>query len=224
MFTSILADTAAGLSIQNGLLCSAVSLIAGLMIAFVYRRLKGGSSSFTLTLLILPVLVQCVIMMVNGNLGAGVAVMGAFSLVRFRSLPGTSKEILFIFFAMAAGLATGMGQIVFALGMCVLISAALLVFGNIRLFENDRRMKELKILIPENLDYTSVFDEIFQEYTSNAELIRVRTVQLGTMIELLYEIELKQISKEKEMIDAIRVRNSNLTISCARRQVQGYEL
>ena len=169
-------------------------------------------------------MVQMVIMMVNGNLGTGVAVLGAFSLIRFRSVPGSARDIAAIFFSMAVGLATGMGYLTFA-GMAVLAVGLLLLllsktsFGEMKVPE-----KELKILIPEDLDYTEVFDDIFAPYTSSVSMERVKTTNLGSMYELYYRIRLKDPAREKEMIDQIRCRNGNLTIVCGRCQTVREEL
>ena len=220
MFTSILTDLSEGLTIGQGVICTFSALGLGILIALVYRIQHVASRNFMLTLAILPSLVQFVIMMVNGNLGTGVAVVGAFSLVRFRSVPGSSREITFIFFAMSIGLAIGMGFVSFAFFMSI-FSIAL---QKIPLLKPSTQFKELKIVIPEDLDYTEVFTDILTTYTKKQELLRVKTMQLGSMIELLYEIELNDSMMEKQMIDAIRVRNGNLSVICARRQVNVDEL
>ena len=172
----------------------------------------------------MPAIVQIVIMMVNGNIGAGIAVMGAFNLVRFRSIPGTAKEICSIFMAMAVGLATGMGQI----AVDVIFTALLLVVNFIYLAlhfgETKRIVKELKITIPENLDYTELFDDIFEKYTTSSELIRVRTTNMGSLYQLFYHIQLKDSAMEKEMLDQIRCRNGNLEIVCGRIADNGREV
>lgn len=224
MFTSILTDLSQGLTIGQGVICTLSALGLGIFIAFVYRFQHVASRNFMLTLAILPSLVQFVIMMVNGNLGTGVAVVGAFSLVRFRSVPGSSREITFIFFAMSIGLAIGMGFVSFAVFMCLLISIFTIVLQKIPELIPSTQFKELKIVIPEDLDYTEVFTDILATYTKKQELIRVKTMQLGSMIELLYEIELKDSTMEKQMMDAIRIRNGNLSVICARRQVNTDEL
>ena len=216
MFTSILTDLSEGLTIGQGVICTFSALGLGILIALVYRIQHVASRNFMLTLAILPSLVQFVIMMVNGNLGTGVAVVGAFSLVRFRSVPGSSREII--------GLAIGMGFVSFAFFMSLLISIFSIALQKIPLLKPSTQFKELKIVIPEDLDYTEVFTDILATYTKKQELIRVKTMQLGSMIELLYEIELKDSMMEKEMIDAIRVRNGNLSVICARRQVNVDEL
>ncbi len=218
MFTSIIASVTGSLTIETALICTVVSLILGGIIAVIYMTQGTYSKSFIITLILLPALVQAVIMVVNGNLGAGVAVMGAFSLVRFRSIPGSSKEISSIFFAMVVGLATGMGYITYAVLITVIIGLALFLLSRFSFGDKKNVNKELRVTIPENLDYTDVFDDIFKKYTKNVTLTKVKTTNLGSMYDLYYEIELLDGSKEKEMIDDIRCRNGNLTIICGRIQ------
>lgn len=202
------------------LICTAVSLLLGLAIAFVFHIRREGSRGFKISMIILPVLVQAVIMMVNGNLGTSVAVLGAFSLVRFRSVPGSSKEICGVFFAMAVGLATAMGCIGFACLLTVIVGIILLCGDKLfSMFASEEKV--LRITIPENLDYTTVFDEIFEKYTQKAQLERVKTTNLGSMFELSYCVQIKGNVNEKEMIDKIRCKNGNLTVICGRETETG---
>jgi hypothetical protein len=169
-------------------------------------------------------IVQSIIMVVNGSLGMGIAAVGAFSLVRFRSVPGTAMEILVIIFDMAIGLAAGAGHILFAVLLTVLVCAALAVFHCIRFGEEKNTVKSLRIIIPEDLDYTEIFNDLFKEYTHKAHLERVRTVNLGSLYELYYTIELKDVKKEKELLDKIRQRNCNLDIVCGKMTISRNEL
>lgn len=205
------------MSIENAVLCTAVSLVLGLFIAVIYMSQGSYSKSFVMTLVILPALVQIVIMLVNGNLGTSVAVLGTFSLVRFRSVPGSSKEIAIIFFAMAVGLATGTGFLTFAAMITVMIGLVFFVLGKFSFGESKENEKDLRITIAEHIDYTEIFEDIFKEYTSKYKLQRVKITNLGSMYELEYHITLKDVKKEKEMIDSIRCRNGNLTVICGRR-------
>lgn len=157
-------------------------------------------------------------MMVNGNLGTSVAILGAFGLVRFRSVPGTSKEITSVFFAMAIGLATGMGYITFAVMVTIIIGALLLILTKSSFGEAGANMRSVKITIPETLDYTEVFDDLFEKYTKTAILDKVKTTNLGSMFELQYDVELKDNKQEKAFIDELRCRNGNLTIVFGRPQ------
>ena len=163
----------------------------------------------------LPVLVQSVIMLVNGSVGAGLAVMGAFNLVRFRSAPGTSRELCYVFYAMGIGLATGMGYIGYAVVIAVAVGVILCVLGFVPAFRIRKSAKLLKILIPEDMNYMNCFKDIFSEYLLNYRLIMSKTVSMGTLYELRYEVVLKDADKEKEFIDKIRTRNGNLSISCS---------
>lgn len=198
------------------LLCLGASLVLGIIIALVYMYRGTYTKSFVITLALLPAMVQTVILLVNGNLGVGVAVMGTFSLVRFRSVPGSASEIASIFFAMAVGLACGMGYIVYAAAFTVIIGAAMVLYKILKFGEGAAAQRTLKIIIPEDLDYSDLFDDLFAEYTKKVSLERVRTTNLGSLYELKYTVILKDAKKEKEMIDKIRIRNGNLNITCSR--------
>ena len=213
MLDSILAS---GLTLPAFLVCTAVSLVLGIATAFLSMYRSKCSQGFAVTVAVLPAIVQIVILLVNGNVGAGVAVAGAFSLVRFRSVPGTAREIGVIFLAMALGLATGMGYVALAAVFFVIIAAVLLLLT--RLDFGTRRIDErlLKITIPENLDYDGLFDDIFRQYTSSHTLERVKTTNMGTLYELQYHITLKETQVPKAFLDALRCRNGNLNILCSR--------
>ncbi len=212
MFDTII--PASGLDAATSLICTGTSLALGILAAVLYRLgTKRYSKSLVITLIVLPALVQTVIMMVNGSVGAGLAVMGAFSLVRFRSAPGSAKDISFIFYAMCIGLATGMGYIAFAVMLAVIVGAALAILSFIPAFKSDRKRKLLRITIPEDMNYTDAFADIFDEYLTSNELVSVKTTAMGTLFDLRYEIVEKDASREKELIDKLRTRNGNLTIS-----------
>lgn len=180
MFTSIFENTAATLSVVDALICMASSIILGLIVALTHTLTKKYSKNFIITLVILPLLVQVVIMMVNGNLGTSVAILGAFGLIRFRSAPATSREILSVFFAMAIGLSIGMGHIIFATIFTIITALTTLLLSKTKLGETKNK-QNLKILIPEDLDYTTVFDEILTKYTNKYEIIKVKTTNLGSI-------------------------------------------
>lgn len=196
-------------------LCTAGSIALGLLIAAAHMYRNKYTKGFVITLALLPAIVQMVIMLVNGNVGTGVAVMGAFSLVRFRSTPGNAREIGSIFLAMAVGLSTGMGYIGIALVFVLLIAGAMVLLHMLP-FGGNGQEKELKITIPENLDYGGIFDDIFRQYFTRCSLQRVKTTNMGSLFELQYRVVLKDEAQEKEMLDAIRCRNGNLTIICGR--------
>ena len=216
MFSKILNNTVSRMTINDGVTCMAVSLIFGLIIAFCHAQTGKGTKSFLATLVILPTMVQTVIMLVNGNLGTGVAIVGAFSLVRYRSLPGTSREIGSILYAMVVGLATGMGYITYAAFITLFIGAVMIIIYRIPVknCEADKRM--LKITTYEDIDYTTVFDDIFEKYLSSCQVESVKTTNMGSMYQLTYAIEMKDKKQEKELIDEIRCRNGNLTVICGR--------
>ena len=214
MLNSILAE---GVITPSGLLiCTLASLILGLLSAVLYMFRNTYTKGFVTALVLLPAIVQMVITLVNGNLGTGVAVMGAFSLVRFRSAPGGAREICAIFLAMALGLATGMGYIGIAAMMLVLLGLAQVLLTITSFGECSASERELKITIPESLDYNGVFDHLFGIYTRSCELVRVRTTNMGSLYELQYHITLRDQAEEKEFIDALRCRNGNLGITCGR--------
>ena len=197
--------------IWSVLLAFSVSLLLGLFIATIYRK-SSVCHGFPVILAVIPMLVTSIIMIVNGNLGASVAVLGAFGLVRFRCAPGSAKEIGFLFFAMSIGLAVGMGFLTFAIIVTIFAGLAFFIldqtdFGNVN--SKDRL---LKITIPEDLDYDGIFDDLFQKFTRHSNLERVKTTNMGTMYELSYLIEMRNMSQQKEFIDELRCRNGNLTI------------
>ncbi len=217
MLDSLLTTTAtASVSVGQLVLFTGASLALGVIVALIYMYRNAYTKSFVVTLALLPAMIQLVIMIVNGNLGTGVAVMGAFSLVRFRSVPGSAREISCIFFAMAVGLATGMGYLTIAALFTLIIGAAMLLLNSVRFGEPAADEKELKITIPENLDYNGLFDDLFTTYTQGAELIRVKTTNMGSMYELQYRLRTKNPESEKAFIDALRCRNGNLTILLGR--------
>ena len=207
------------------LLCIGCALLIGVLMTLSYAYRTRYTKSFLVTLALLPAVVCVVIMMVNGNVGAGVAVAGAFSLVRFRSVPGTAKEITTLFLAMGAGLITGMGYLAYALLFSVIMCVLLLLYNRIAFGKTRESLyKTMNITIPEDLDYSGVFDEILEKYTKKYELVRVKTTAMGSLFRLTYEIVLKETGKEKEMIDALRVQNGNLEISLSRQDSTVNEL
>lgn len=215
MLDSILSTN--GMTAATVAICTVASVLLGVVVAAVYMfRNHTYSKNFVITLVIMPAMVQSVIMVVNGNLGAGVAVMGAFGLVRFRSVPGSAREIAAIFFSMAVGLSTGMGYIAYAALFTLMVGVLLLLFTASPFGERNPGLKSLRVVIPEDVDYSGLFDDLFDTYTAQATLDRVRTTNLGSLFELQYTIRLKDLSREKELIDKIRQRNGNLNITCTR--------
>ena len=208
------------------LLCLGSALVLGILLAFAFAFKARFTKSFVMTLALLPAIVCVVIMMVNGNIGAGVAVAGAFSLVRFRSAPGTAREIAAIFLAMGTGLVCGMGYIAYA-ALFTVIMGVLFALYNVIDFGVNRRMsvhKSVRITIPEDLDYTTVFDDIFKEYTTACQLVKVKTTNMGSMFRLTYDLTLRDASREKEFIDKLRERNGNLEIVISREEIESASL
>lgn len=220
MFESIFSDT---LTLESVLLSIIVSLLLGLFVAYIHMRTTKYTKNFIITLSILPLLVQIVMMMVNGNLGTSVAVLGAFSLIRFRSIPGNSREITSIFFAMAIGLATGMGQLILAIMLTIIIGFVLFILSKSKFGEQKISDQVLKITIPETLDYNNVFNDIFNEYLEEYKLFQVKTTIMGSLYELSYKVSLKDDLCSKKLMDDIRVRNGNLKI-VLERPMDNYEL
>ena len=213
MFNSVIASP---MSLTAFLICELSALFLGFLAAVVFTRGEHHSGAYAQTLALLPPVVALVIMLVNGNIGAGLAVAGTFALVRFRSAPGSAKEITGIFFAVALGLACGMGFVGFAVLFFMILAAATVGLERLHFGEPAGTHRQLKITIPENLNYEELFDDLFAQYTRSHELTRVRTTNMGTLYELVYAIELKDPAKTKDFIDAIRCRNGNLNIVCSR--------
>ena len=210
LFASVISTT---VNWQAIILCTLSSLILGAAAAAIYCYKNTYTKSFVVTLALLPAMVQIVIMLVNGNLGAGVAVMGAFSLVRFRSVPGSAREIGSLFFAMALGLATGMGYLGYAVLFLLMIGIANILLYSTSFAAPKLIDRELKITIPESLDYEGVFDDLFDKYTTRHELLHVKTSNMGSLYELCYLVRLKDTGINKNFLDEIRCRNGNLEIS-----------
>ncbi len=212
------------LALTQYLILTGVSLLLGLISALIYMYKNTYTKGFVLALVLLPTVVQTVILLVSGNLGAGVAVAGTFSLVRFRSVPGGAREIAAIFAAMAIGLATGMGYIAVAALLTIAIGLASLLMIQLHFGDQDVNNRRLKVTMPENLDYNEVFDDLFAAYTKRAELKKVKTTNLGSMFELHYEVTLRDPTQEKQFIDAIRTRNGNMNILLTRTPGNNEEL
>ena len=222
MFESIL--HAGSFNIISVALAMATALLMGLVIALCFKLTDKNGGSLPLVLAVLPLLVSAVIMLVNGNLGTSVAVLGAFGLVRFRSAAGSAKEIAFIFFSMAVGLAAGLGFITLAVCLTLVVASIFFFLSMIGLGEGQGTERQLKITIPEDLNYDGLFDDLFSQYMKRCYLERVKTTNMGTLYELSYRVTLKQNEQAKELIDALRCRNGNLSISLGMLQKEKNEL
>ena len=213
MLNSILS---AEITLTQFLICELTAMALGFGTSLVFLLRDRHTGAFSQALALLPGVVTLVIMLVNGNIGAGLAVAGTFALVRFRSAPGSAKEITGLFISVAIGLACGMGFVGAAAIFFVLMAVYVLLLGGIRYGEEGVKHRHLKITVPENIDYETVFDDLFQRYTSFHELYKVRTTNMGTLYELHYRIELKAPRPTREFIDELRCRNGNLNIICGR--------
>lgn len=215
MFNSPFADGATPFEI---FLCLGVALVSGIIFSLFCSYKSKSTKSFLISTAILPIVVALVIILVNGNIGAGIAIAGAFSLVRFRSAPGTAKEICVIFISMAAGLAFGMGYLAYGIIFMLVLGLALMILEKINIFNKKVDIKErvVRITIPEELDYTEIFDDIFAYYTTKNEVVKVKTINMGSMFKVYYQVTLKDEKNEKKFVDEIRTRNGNLEVSIQR--------
>lgn len=209
IFSPIFTDN---FTVSSYIICMIASLALGVIIAITASFKSRKSKSLILSLVLLPAIVQTVIMLVNGNVGTGIAVMGAFSLVRFRSVPGSAKEIACIFLAMATGLATAMGYVALAVIFVLIVCAAMLVASMVRIPEKDDMKRELRITIPEDLNYAHCFDDLFEKYTNSVKLSTVKTTNMGSLYKLNYLVEIKDEDTVQNFIDDLRCRNGNLEI------------
>ena len=224
LFTSVLGYTETTMSTVSTfgfLSCTIASIVLGLIAAFIYMYKHEYSKNFVVTLALMPVIVQMVILLVNGNLGAGIAVMGVFNLVRFRSIAGTAKDIGSVFLAMAIGLATGMGYIGVAIALTAVVGIFNILYVTTPLGERKETSKTLKVTIPEDLEYDGVFDDVLGRYANAYELTNVQTTNMGSLYQLEYKVTMKEPGLEKRMIDELRCLNGNLKISLGLAQKKG---
>ncbi len=213
MLSSLFSGDTSTLEWSSLLICIAASLLLGLLVAAIHMIRNVYTKNFVITLAVLPILVQSVIMLVNGNLGTGVAILGAFSLIRFRSVPGGSREITSVFWSMGIGLATGMGYVGYVVIFSIIVALFLTLLYTMPFGDRQATSeRELKVTIPEDLDYPQLFDDLFEKYTHSAKLTSVRTTTMGSLYELRYQLLLKDQAQEKQIIDEVRVRNGNLPV------------
>lgn len=213
MLSSLFSGDTSTLEWRSLLICIAASLLLGILVAAIHMIRNVYTKNFVITLAVLPILVQSVIMLVNGNLGRGVAILGAFSLIRFRSVPGGSREITSVFWSMGIGLATGMGYVGYVVIFSIIVALFLTLLYTVPFGDRQATSeRELKVTIPEDLDYPQLFDDLFEKYTHSAKLTSVRTTTMGSLYELRYQLLLKDQAQEKQIIDEVRVRNGNLPV------------
>ena len=225
MLESIFSTTTiASISTANCAVAIIVAIVLGVVVSVTHKLTTRSTQNFLITLGLLPVLVEVVILLVNGNLGTSLAVAGAFGLIRFRSMQGTSKEIISIFWAMTIGLALGMGYIVYAVIITIVVAILMFLYNTVFNKTTDVKQRKLKIVIPENLDYEEVFNDIFKKYTKKCEIRKARTTNMGSTYELSYFVCLKNEIKEKDFLDEIRVRNGNMLVMLERNEIGEEEL
>ncbi|MBR6505654.1 DUF4956 domain-containing protein [Candidatus Saccharibacteria bacterium] len=212
LFNSIFDNTSAGLEITTALISAGVALVLGIALAITHAKTSQTTKGMMITLALLPLLVMAVMIMINGNLGTSIAILGAFSLIRFRSIAGRAKDLLAIFASMMIGLALGMGHVLFATVIMIIYIIAIVLFSYTHLLEPDRHERVLKIVIPEDLDYEDVFEDVFKEYTTRHYLVKMKTMNMGSLYKLTYDVKLRSKVKEKDFLDAIRVKNMNLKV------------
>lgn len=216
LFTTAVTETTGNsLEISTSIICILTALVLGAVISGVYiitSKKKDYSSGFTVSLVLLPAIVSIIIMLVGSNVARAFSIAGAFSLVRFRSAPGDAKDISAVFFTMAVGLAAGMGYVIFAAVITLIIGIAMLALDKVGFGKKTTVEKQLRITIPEDMNYSGAFDDLFEAYTKGAELEKVKTANMGTLYELTYRIKMKKDINEKEFMDSIRCRNGNLNI------------
>lgn len=203
-------------TITDALIDAGIAAVLGYIISLTYLKTGKTSKNFARTLIVLPALVCLVMLAVNGNFGTSLAVVGAFSLVRFRSLQGSSRDIGFIFFTMTVGIICAIGELPLALLVTIFICAIHFVLYITNFASTDVNEKDLRVTIPENLDYSDIFDDLFEKYTISHRQIAVKTTNMGSMYEINYRVKLNDEKQEKSFLDDIRMRNGNLTVVCGR--------
>ena len=213
MFNSVIGSSITLQSFMISILCA---MVLGLLVSLMFTHFTRHTGSLAITLAVLPPIVTLVIMMINGNVGAGLAVAGAFALVRFRSLPGTAKEVCGIFLSVSIGLACGMGYVGVAVLYFAMMSLFIIALESCRFGQGRLAERQLRITIPEDLDYEDIFDDLLEKYTVRWELVRVHTTNMGTLYELTYEVLMRNKAESRQFIDELRCRNGNLGISLGR--------
>ncbi|MGG1519121.1 DUF4956 domain-containing protein [Paenibacillus oryzisoli] len=207
-------STNAELTMTTALLTMVISIVLGAIISFTYRKTQPNyTQSFTLTMVVLPAIVAIIILLIGSNIARAFSLAGAFSIIRFRSAPGDPKDIAFVLFTMAAGLASGVGAFGYAVLFTVVLCVLMFVLKVIKFGEKTATQKLLKVTIPENLGYEEAFDEFFRKFNIAYELRKVRTTELGSLYELVYAVTIDHLTNQKEFLDAIRTRNGNLDIT-----------
>lgn len=217
MLETILSQTAGeSLTLVNTVIIIAASIILGLAISMVYiktHKKEGYAPSFTVTLIMLPVIISIIILLVGNNVARAFSLAGAFSIIRFRSAPGDPKDISYVFFTLAVGLACGMGYVGYAALFTIVLCGVMVVLDVMNFATPKSNSMQLKIVVPENLNYEELFDDVLTKYTSSWKMERVRTKEFGALFELTYRVNVKEEASRKRFIDELRCKNGNLNIS-----------
>ena len=221
LFSSIFTST---VTLGQFLIAVLASMVLGFVVSIYYMFRNTYSKSFVPSLILIPAIECVVIIMINGNMGAGIAVAGSFALIRFRSARGSAKDLTAIFMAMAIGIICGTGYIGIAVLFTLIVCAVGMFLSFVKYGECDGQMRYLKITVPENLNYDEAFEEVLDNYCSSYEIEKVKTLSLGSLFRVDYSIVMKDTSKIKAMIDDLRIRNNNLEIVCGKEAVSKEEL
>lgn len=221
LFSSIFTST---FTVGQFLIALCASMVLGFVVSIYYMFRNTYSKSFVPSLILIPAIECVVIIMINGNMGAGIAVAGSFALIRFRSARGSAKDLTAIFMAMAIGIICGTGYIGIAVLFTLIVCVIGMLLSLVRFGECDGKMRYLKITVPENMNYDEAFEEVLNKYCSNYELEKVKTLSLGSLCRVEYSIVMRDVSKLREMINELRIRNNNLEIVCGKEAISKEEL
>ena len=213
---SLLETVEVSISIFDTILMIIISFLCGFLISFTYMKTseKGNySKNFSLTMILLPAIISSIILLIGSDIARAFSLAGAFSIIRFRSEPGEPKDIAYVLFSMGAGLALGIGEYVFAIIFTIILCLSMIVLMKTNFGSKKKVFKLLKITIPEELNYESEFQEIFEKYNVEYHLNKVKTTSLGSLYQLYYDVIFNTDINTQEFIDELRIRNSNLDIS-----------
>lgn len=214
--TILTSTTGESFTLTNALIVIVTSIVLGLIISLSYmhtNKIDRFGSNFSVTLVMLPVIIAIIILLVGNNVARAFSLAGAFSIIRFRSAPGDPKDIAYVFFTLAVGLTCGMGYIGYSILFTFILCSVMLILEKINFGENKEKVMELKIVVPEDLNFEGVFDSILKKYTNSYNVERVRTRDFGSLFELTYSINLKEDASSKQLLDELRCKNGNLNIS-----------
>ena len=215
LFNNILVNLSDNITLISSLITMSIAIILGLIIAFTYYITQDRESfqrSLAITLLMLPVILSVIIIFIGSNIARAFSLAGTLSIIRFRSTAGDAKDIGFIFFDIAAGLACGVGLYGYGAVFVIILCIVLIISEKVHLFEPKTAQKLLKITIPEDLNYDGAFDDILDKYTKEHSLTKIKTTDLGSLFELCYNVSLSKDTNEQEFLHELRCRNGNLTI------------